>query len=136
MRTPSIDAGRGGRRFPGLLAAAALGACLAGPAFAAQPIPLQAGTYCGPGDARIVVDVTRDRVEIDHMVCSFPVVAADHLQSDLCSKPDGTSISENFDLRVIGREFVHAGNWYHICGPVPANPSDPNAAAPPVKSGG
>ena len=61
------------------------------------------------------------------MVCAFPVIAADHLQSDLCSQPDGTSLARNFDFSVVGRDFVHAGNWYHICGPVPA---DPDAAQP------
>jgi hypothetical protein len=135
MSTPSLDAARGGSRFPGLLAAV-LGFGFAGAAAAAQPIPLQAGTYCGPGDARIVVDVARDRVEIDHLVCSFPIIAADHLQSELCSNPAGTSDKRIFDFRVVGREFIHDGAWYRLCGPVPANPADPDAAAPPAKSGG
>ena len=90
-----------------------------GPALAAQPIPLAAGTYCGPGDARIVVDVAHDQVTIDRMVCSFPVIAADHLQSDLCSTPAGESVERNFDLSVVGRDFFHAGAWYKPCGEVP-----------------
>ena len=120
---------------PGCFAAAVLLASAAS-ASAAQPIPLQAGTYCGPGDARIVVDVAHDRVEIDHMVCSFPVIAADHLQSDLCSTPEGQSVARNFDFRVFGRAFWHVGQLYRICGPVPADPSDPLSAAPPGKTGG
>lgn len=120
--------GRGRAILPRLLGAAALGACLAGPAVAAEPIPLRAGLYCGPGAARIVVDVAHDRVEIDHMVCAFPVIAADHLQSDLCSQPDGTSLARNFDFSVVGRNFFHAGDWYHMCGPVPADPAAPQPA--------
>lgn len=131
MRIPTVTEGR---RGSSLLGAAALAACLAGPALAAQPIPLRAGLYCGPGAARIVVDVARDQVEIDHMVCSFPVIAADHLQSDLCSTPKGESLARNFDFSVVGREFVHAGNWYRLCGPVPADPAAGQPA--PAKTGG
>lgn len=94
----------------------------AGPLCAAQPIPLAAGTYCGPGQARIVVDVAKDQVTIDGMVCSFPVIAADHMQSDLCSTPEGKSIVESFDMRVVGREFIHDNAWYSRCGDVPATP--------------
>ena len=114
------------------IAAALVGA--AAPASAAQPIPLQAGTYCGPRDARIVVDVAHDRVEIDRLVCAFPVIAADHMQSDLCSQPDGTSIQKNFDFSVVGRDFFHDGSWYRLCGTVPANLSPAQPA--PAKAGG
>lgn len=108
----------------------------AGSALAVQPIPIPAGTYCGPGDARIVVDVARDEVQIDGQVCSFPIIAADHLQSELCSKPNGTSAKQIFDFRVVGPAFIHDAAWYRLCGPVPANPADPNAAAPPSAPGG
>ena len=107
---------------------------VAGPALAAQPIPLRPGTYCGPDNARIVVDVARDQVVIDRVVCSFPVIAADHLQSDLCSRPDGTSGRQNFDFSVVGPDFAHGGVWYRFCGPVP---DDPAAAQPaPAQTGG
>lgn len=121
MRTSPVTAGRGGMGLSRLLGTAALAAGLAGPALAAEPIPLQAGLYCGPDAARIVVDVAHDRVEIDGMVCSFPVIAADHLQSDLCAKPDGTTGRESYDFSVVGRDFFHAGAWYRLCAPVPAD---------------
>lgn len=105
-----------------LLVAGLVAAVPAGPLSAAQPIPLQAGTYCGPGDARIVVDVARDQVTIDQMVCSYPVIAADHLQSNLCSTPQGESIRESFDFRVVGRDFLHDQSFYKLCGAVPAKP--------------
>lgn len=109
---------------------AGLGSAIAAVAFlvsavplgAAQPIPLAAGTYCGRGDARIVVDVAKDQVTIDGLVCSFPVIAADHLQSDLCSGSDGQSLRKNFDLRVVGPAFIHDGAWYQRCGDVTASP--------------
>ncbi len=96
---------------------AALLALASGPAWAAQPIPLAGGTYCGPGDARIVVDVDRDQVTIDRMVCSFPVIAAGRLQSDLCSTPEGESVVRNFNFQVIGPAFLHEGQTYSPCGP-------------------
>ncbi len=131
MSTDTAGPTRAGRsRHLGVVV---LAACLVGPALAAQPIPLRAGTYCGPDNARIVVDVDHDQVAIDDTVCSFPVIAADHLQSDLCSKPDGTSGRQNFDFSVVGPDFAHGGVWYRFCGPVPA---DPTAPAPPAASGG
>ena len=133
MRTRTVTV-RGGSGLSRLVATAAMAACLIGPALAAEPIPLRAGLYCGPGAARIVVDVPHDRVEIDHMVCSFPVIAADHLQSDLCSTPKGESVARNFDFRVVGREFFHNGDWYRACGPVPADPAAAQTA--PAKAGG
>lgn len=113
----------------------------AGPASAAQPIPLRAGTYCGPGDARIVVDVARDLVEVDGYVCSFPIIAADKLQSQYCTKPGTTTGKQIFDFRVVGRYFSHDAAWYRSCGPVPADfkrpdPTDPGAAPAPVRTGG
>ena len=119
MTTRPHAAGRGGRC---LLAAAVLLTASLGPSLAAEPIPLQAGTYCGPGDAKIVVDVAKDQVRIDNLVCSFPIIAADHMQSDLCSTPQGNSVERSIDLRVVGRDFIHAGDWYRLCGPVPGNP--------------
>lgn len=113
----------------------------AAPALAAQPIPLRAGTYCGPGDARIVVDVAQDLVAVDGYVCSFPIIAADKMQSQYCTKPGTTTGKRVFDFRVVGRYFSHDGAWYRSCGPVPADfkrpdPTDPNAAPQPVKTGG
>ena len=125
---------RASRSFRRNAAALAALAASVGPLVAAEPIPLAAGLYCGPGDARIVIDVARDQVTIDNMVCSFPVIAADHLQSDLCSTPEGKSIEESFDFRVVGRDFIHDAAWYHPCGPVPANPVDPGAAVQPKAS--
>ena len=86
-----------------------------GPCFAIQPLPLVGGTYCGPGDAKIVIDAVNDTVAIDGVVCSFPVIAADHLQSQLCSKPEGVSEARIFDLHVVGRAFYHDGHWYSLC---------------------
>ena len=94
----------------------------AAPAWAAEPIPLRAGTYCGPGDARIVVDVAHDLVEMDGYACTFPIIAADKMQSQSCSKPGTTTGKQIFDFRVIGRDFVHDGASYGLCGPVPAKP--------------
>ena len=122
------------RLRPGLAAAVLI--LVAGPALAVQPIPLQGGTYCGPGDARIVVDVARDQVQIDHFVCTFPIIAADHMQSELCSNPSGSSGKEIFDFRVVGPDFFHNDAWYRLCGPVPANPADPNSVVSPSVSGG
>ena len=68
------------------------------------------------------------------MVCAFPVIAADHLQSDLCSQPDGTSVTKNVDFSVVGRDFVHDGDWYRLCGTVPADPAAGQPA--PAKTGG
>jgi hypothetical protein len=92
------------------------------PLAAAQPIPLAAGSYCGPGDSRIIVDVARDQVTIEGLVCSFPVIAADRLQSALCSSPGGQSQPKSFDLRVVSPAFIHDGAWYQRCGDVPATP--------------
>ena len=118
MSASPVKTGRGAlARLAGALALVA-----AGPALAAQPIPLPGGTYCGPGDARIVVDVAHDQVEIDKVVCSFPVIAADRMQSDLCSTPQGQSVSKVFDFRVVGRDFVHDGAWYRLCATTPAKP--------------
>ncbi|MBE7220221.1 MAG: hypothetical protein INR64_17260, partial [Caulobacteraceae bacterium] len=114
----------------------------AGPAPAAQPIPLQAGTYCGPGDARIVVDAAHDLVQVDGYTCGFPIIAADKMQSQFCSKPGTTTGKQIFDFRVVGRDFIHDAAWYRICGPVPPNPTGegatgPNTPAPaPLKTGG
>ncbi|WP_237480436.1 hypothetical protein [Lichenibacterium dinghuense] len=122
-------------------ASAALLILAAGPALAAQPIPLRAGTYCGPGDARVVVDVAHDLVEVDGYVCSFPIIAADKLQSQYCTKPGTTTGKQIFDFRVVGRFFSHDGGWYRSCGPVPADfqrppPTDPAATPAPVKASG
>lgn len=122
MRAP-IPARRGAAR--GLRAAGAALAALAataGPLCAAQPIPLPAGTYCGPGQAKIIIDVAKDQVTIDDMVCSFPVIAADHMQSDLCSTPAGKSLVQSFEMRVVGGAFIHDNAWYTRCGDVPATP--------------
>ncbi len=100
--------------------ATVLVALCAGPALAVQPIPLAAGLYCGPGDARIVVDVARDQVTIDGQVCSDPVIAADRLQSNQCSTEGGRSAEIVVDLRVVGPDFVHDHAWYRRCGDVPA----------------
>ena len=120
---------------------AALLTLAAGPALGAQPIPLRAGTYCGPGDARIVVDVAHDLVEVDGYVCSFPIIAADKMQSQYCTKPGTTTGKQIFDFRVVGRFFSHDDAWYRSCGPVPADfrrpdPTDPAAVPAPVKTGG
>ncbi|MGI3902604.1 MAG: hypothetical protein ACRYGP_32630 [Janthinobacterium lividum] len=110
----------GGARWPVIAIATLL--VSSGPLAAAQPIPLIAGTYCGPGEAKIVVDVAKDQVTLNGLVCSFPVIAADRLQSDLCSSPEGQSSRQSFDLRVIGPEFIHDGSWYRRCADVPAAP--------------
>ena len=95
--------------------AAVMMAMLVGPCLAVQPLPLVGGTYCGPGDAKIVIDSANDTVAIDGVVCSFPIIAADHLQSELCSKPEGVSEERIFDMHVVGRSFYHDGHWYTLC---------------------
>lgn len=120
MRRQSSWPTRG--RRPAILKAVAVLVMSAGPLAAAQPIPLVAGTYCGPGDAKIIVDVAKDQVTLNGLVCSFPVIAADRLQSDLCSSAEGQSSRQSFDLRVIGPQFIHDGSWYQRCGDVPATP--------------
>ena len=95
--------------------AAAMMAMLAGPCLAIQPLPLVGGTYCGPGDATIVIDSAKDTVAIDGVLCSFPVIAADHLQSGLCSRPEGVMEERIFDMHVVGRSFYHDGHWYSLC---------------------
>ena len=92
-------------------------AMMVGPCLAIQPLPLKGGTYCGPGDAKIVIDAVKDTVAIDGVVCSFPVIAADHLQSELCSNPQGVSQERIFDMHVVGRAFYHDGHWYSLCSP-------------------
>lgn len=117
MRAPGTVSRRTGPGLRTAVAAASLLAACTGPLLAAQPIPLVPGTYCGPEGAKIVVDAVRDEVTIDGLVCSFPIIAADHLQSDLCSTPKGESVQRSLDLRVVGRDFVHAGHWYVLCSP-------------------
>lgn len=95
--------------------AAMMTVMVAGPCLAIQPLPLVGGTYCGPGDAKIVIDAVNDTVAIDGVVCSFPVIAADHLQSELCSKSEGVSEERIFDMHVVGRAFYHDGHWYSLC---------------------
>ena len=95
--------------------AALMTALMVGPCFAIQPLPLVGGTYCGPGDAKIVIDAINDTVAIDGVVCSFPIIAADHMQSELCSKPEGISEERVFDMHVVGRSFYHDGHWYNLC---------------------
>lgn len=95
--------------------AALMTVAMVGPCLAIQPLPLAGGTYCGPGDAKIVIDAVNDTVAIDGVVCSFPVIAADHLQSELCSKPEGVSEERIFDMHVVGRAFYHDGHWYNLC---------------------
>ena len=101
-------------RRPSALAAVMM-ARLVGHCLAVQPLPLVGGTYCGPGDAKIVIDSVNDTVSIDGVVCSFPIIAADHLQSELCSKPEGVSEERIFDMHVVGRSFYHDGHWYTLC---------------------
>ena len=93
-----------------LMTLAASGSC-----FAFQSIPLQGGTYCGPEDAKIVVDTGSDTVTIEGVVCSFPLIAGDHLQSEVCSTPEGVSQKRIFDLHVVGKTFYHDGAWYRPC---------------------
>ncbi len=95
--------------------AAVMVATFVGPSLAVQPLPLVGGTYCGPGDAKIVIDSANDTVAIDGVVCSFPIIAADHLQSELCSKPEGVSEERIFDMHVVGRSFYHDGHWFSLC---------------------
>ena len=104
---------RMGLRPSGL--AALITAMVVGPCLAIQPLPLKGGTYCGPGDAKIVIDAAKDTVAIDGVVCSFPIIAGDHLQSELCSSPQGTSQERIFDMHVVGRAFYHDGHWYSPC---------------------
>ena len=85
--------------------------------------------------------MAHDLVEVDGFVCAFPIIAADKMQSQSCSRPGTTTGKQIFDFRVVGRDFIHDAAWYRICGPVPApsldpRPSDPNAAPAPVKTGG
>ena len=101
--------------------AALMTAMVVGPCLAIQPLPLGGGTYCGPGDSKIVIDAVNDTVTIDGVVCSFPVIAADHMQSELCSNPQGVSQERIFDMHVVGPGFYHDGHWYTICS-APATP--------------
>ncbi len=105
-----MSKGLGGSIFAALMTVVA-----AGPCFALQSLPLEGGTYCGPGDAKIVIDAGKDTVTIEGVVCSFPLIAADHLQSELCSMPQGVSQKRIFDMHVVGQTFYHDGAWYRPC---------------------